>query len=154
MSQPGGQTLTPSRFNGASADAMTKASSIDGMTITELADQLGTTVRALRYYEHVKLLRPDRNGGNARRYGADARARAELIVELRRVDVPMSEIKMLTQSEAGFDQGRIAAILQVRVAVVERQVQTLKRLLSAADSGLLPWGDRQTPLTATPSGAP
>ena len=71
----------------------------DGITITELARNLGTTVRALRYYEQVDILKPDRTRGNARRYGPEMRFRAKLIVRLRRANVPMRCIVAATTSE-------------------------------------------------------
>lgn len=71
----------------------------DGITITELAQHVGTTVSALRYYEQVDILKPDRTRGNARRYGPQMRFRAKLIVRLRRANVPMHCIVAATTSE-------------------------------------------------------
>lgn len=64
-----------------------------GVTITELAASLKTTVRALRYYEEVFVLQPDRTRGNARFYSPETRARAEIIVTLRNCGVPLKAIE-------------------------------------------------------------
>lgn len=64
----------------------------EGFRITELARALGTTVRALRYYEQIGLIRPDRARGNARVYGPDMRRRAGVVVRLRQAGVAADEI--------------------------------------------------------------
>ncbi len=109
---------------------------VGGPTITELADLLNTTVRALRYYEQAQILRPDRDGANARRYGPKARDRAELIVALRGVGVPLSDIKTMTQGGGKLDQDAVTALLQAQVALAETQLSTLHRLLEASREGL------------------
>lgn len=73
----------------------------DGLTITELAARLTTTVRALRYYEEVGMLHPDRSGGNARCYGPPMRVRAAVIVALRGLGVPLKTIETALDDRAG-----------------------------------------------------
>jgi DNA-binding transcriptional MerR regulator len=70
----------------------------DGMMIGEIAEQLGTTVRALRYYEGRGLLNPARKSGGMRRYTPTDRREAELIVTLRMLGLSLNEIRKL-QSE-------------------------------------------------------
>lgn len=110
---------------------------VEGLTITELANQLGTTVRALRYYEQIKILRPDRDGSNVRRYGSEARRWAELIVTLRQGGVPLAEILTAARSTNTIDLDQIAALLKARVVVAEKQICTLRNLLTSAETGLL-----------------
>ncbi len=52
------------------------------MRIGELAEKAGVTPRALRYYEEMGLLRPDRTSSGQRTYGAAAIERVALIREL------------------------------------------------------------------------
>ncbi len=69
-----------------------------GMSISEIAEQLGTTVRALRYYEDCGLLKPSRKNGGVRRYTFADRKEAEFIVTLRLLGLSLNEIRIL-QSE-------------------------------------------------------
>lgn len=118
------------------AQVPTSAPGGDGVTISEMATSLGTTVRALRYYEDARILWPDRSRGNARLYGAAARDRARLVVALRRADVPLKCIKAVMLSEGG--QGRqFADLLKARLAEAEAQVRQIRKLLVAAEAGSL-----------------
>ncbi|HYQ68279.1 MerR family transcriptional regulator [Actinophytocola sp.] len=68
------------------------------MRIGELAAKTGVTPRALRYYEEMGLLRPDRTTSGQRVYGAAALERVGLIRELY---------------AAGLGSGMISALLDV-----------------------------------------
>lgn len=93
-----------------------------GLRITELAASLGTTVRALRYYEQVGLIEPGRTTGNARVYGPEARRRAGLIVALRQAGVGMAAVIDITTQRPGLSSRRLAAgALRSRLQVLEAQ---------------------------------
>ncbi len=102
-----------------------------GCSISELADQLGTTVRALRHYEKLGLLQSPRTAGNWRVYGAQERARAEMIVVLRKAGVPIASIRKVIASE-GNGWAAIAALLQGRILEVRRQLSEVELLQSIA----------------------
>lgn len=59
-----------------------------------MADDFDVTHRALRHYEHLGLLSPDRigPGGNTRRYLRRDRTRLSLILRGRRLGFPLEEI--------------------------------------------------------------
>jgi DNA-binding transcriptional MerR regulator len=61
-------------------------------TITELADELGVTPRAIRFYESKGLLEPQRAGAN-RVYGYRDRARLLLILRGKRLGFSLALIK-------------------------------------------------------------
>jgi cob(I)alamin adenosyltransferase len=61
-------------------------------TIGELAKMVGVSVRALRHYEDVGLLVPDRSEGGHRRYGASDLARLRQIVALRELGLGLQHI--------------------------------------------------------------
>ena len=67
----------------------------DRLTIGSLARLSGLTVKALRHYDRVGLLRPvsvDRETGY-RRYAPDQLERARKIRRLRELDVPLADIR-------------------------------------------------------------
>jgi DNA-binding transcriptional MerR regulator len=62
------------------------------LSITELADELGTTPRAIRFYESKGLLEPQRAGGN-RVYTYRDRARLLLILRGKRLGFSLASVK-------------------------------------------------------------
>jgi len=105
------------------------------MTVADLAESLGTTVRALRHYEDVLLLNPARDARQTRLYGPEDRARAEMIVVLRRADIPLKSIEVAVNGRSAFDTNRVADLLEDRLAVARAQVAEIERLLPALRSG-------------------
>jgi DNA-binding transcriptional MerR regulator len=63
-------------------------------TITELAAEFDVTARAIRFYEDVGLLTPQRAGRN-RVYSAGDRTRLKLTLRGKRLGLALSEIKQL-----------------------------------------------------------
>jgi DNA-binding transcriptional MerR regulator len=62
------------------------------LSVTQLADELGTTARAIRFYESKGLLDPQRAGGN-RVYTYRDRARLLLILRGKRLGFSLAEVK-------------------------------------------------------------
>jgi DNA-binding transcriptional MerR regulator len=104
----------------------------NAMGIKELAEQLGTTHRALRYYEQVELISPARNASGARNYGPGTRRELELIVTLRRTGHSLKEIRAILSGDEVDDDGvrlKVAAALQSRLEQLQDQVGQTKALL-------------------------
>ena len=104
----------------------------DGMGIKELAERLGTTHRALRYYEQVELIRPARNAQGARNYEPETRRALELIVTLRRTGHSVSDIRAILKGEdVGDDavRSKVFAALQARLDDLQEQTRHLRTLL-------------------------
>lgn len=79
----------------------------DHYTIRELAQEFQVSVRALRFYEDRKLLRPRRIGG-ARIYNARDRRRLQMILRGKRLGFTLSEIhEILARGEFMYDTGDI-----------------------------------------------
>ncbi len=109
----------------------------DGLTITELAASLNTTVRALRYYEELAVLQPDRTRGNARCYGPETRARAGVIVALRGLGVPLKTVQRALGDGDTPQPGKLQALCELcRVQAHERlrAVDQLEALIGAMQS--------------------
>lgn len=107
-----------------------------GMSISGVAEQLGTTVRALRYYEDCGLLKPARKSGGVRLYTFADRREAELIVTLRMLGLSLNEIRIL-QSEAteGDQLSAMSRALRRRRGCLERALARIDVLLEGVSDG-------------------
>ncbi len=68
------------------------------MKIGELARKTGKSVRALRHYEELGLLRSGRSDGNFRLYGADELARVYWISKLQDMGFSLTQVKSLIET--------------------------------------------------------
>ncbi len=94
-------------------------------TVTELAEELGTTPRALRFYEDKGLVRPQR-AGTTRVYTHRDRGRLALILRGKRLGFSLREVgEWLDLYDADPHQGAQMRVLvkkvQDRIAALERQ---------------------------------
>ncbi len=66
-------------------------------TISDLAREFDLTTRAMRFYEDMGLLRPERTGpgGRSRSYGAGDRTRLKLTLRAKRLGLSLQEAKEL-----------------------------------------------------------
>ncbi|MFY7857387.1 MAG: MerR family transcriptional regulator [Rubrivivax sp.] len=78
----------------ASAEASGDAAGTRRFTITELAAEFDITPRAIRFYEDVGLLTPERSGRN-RVYSVRDRTRLKLTLRGKRLGLSLQEIKQL-----------------------------------------------------------
>jgi DNA-binding transcriptional MerR regulator len=69
-------------------------------TLTELAGRSGLTLSRVRYYERAGLLPEPEVKGRARRYGADALRRLELIRDAQDAGLSLAEIRELAELPA------------------------------------------------------
>jgi MerR family transcriptional regulator, repressor of the yfmOP operon len=77
--------------------------------IHEIAAELGLTPRAIRYYEQVGLLRPERSDGSYRLYGPADVERLRAIVALRDdAGFSLADIRELLSDEDAASQDRAA----------------------------------------------
>jgi DNA-binding transcriptional MerR regulator len=89
------------------------------LKIGELARRTGLTVRALRHYEDIALLVPsERSDGGYRLYGRNDVARLYRIQALRRLDLPLADIKGLLDNPAGG----ISEVVARQVAQLDREI--------------------------------
>ena len=76
----------------ATSEAVRAANEARLLTVTELAQQLGITARAIRFYEDKGLISPARAGVN-RVYTRREQARMQLILRGKRLGFSLREIK-------------------------------------------------------------
>lgn len=97
--------------------------------IGDLADEFGTTVRTLRFYEQKGLIKP-RYQGTRRIYSADDRARLALVLKGKRLGFTLGEIAVLLAARAGgesLDLNRGKCLDQIRL--LERRKRDIEQAI-------------------------
>ena len=107
------------------------ASEVIRMTVKEAACRAGTSVRALRYYEEMGLIRPMRSPDNDyREYDAETVARVRLIRAYRELRFSLAQIgRLLDAPRAERD-----AMLEAHIRQLEQQKQVLENRIDLARS--------------------
>ena len=84
------------------------------MKINEVEAQVGITKRNIRYYEKEGLLSPGRNSENGYRdYGEEDVATLRQIKLLRKLDVPLEEIRRMQRGDLTLTDGLRRHIIQL-----------------------------------------
>lgn len=109
-------------------------------TISELAREFGITPRALRFYEDKDMLHPARDG-MTRVYSNRDRARVTIIVRLKRLGLPLADIREILDLYALGDGQRAQkrAMLQKfrkQVAEFESQQADINTALDELRKGI------------------
>ena len=109
------------------------AKTTDLLPIGRFARSTGLTVRALRHYDLVGVLRPAHvDAATGYRYYALAQAReAEAIRRLRALDVPLEEIRGLLDCDEATRRERLAAHrsrLEGRLTATSRMLAELRSI--------------------------
>lgn len=115
----GGAGLVPN------ARASQGAPSKTSMRITELAKLLGTTTRALRYYEEKGLISVQRKPGGSRFYSAVDIDRLKIVIALRRANLPVSDIYSAIDSDPVTQQ----KLLFARLNQIENERILIKKTI-------------------------
>lgn len=113
----------------------TKNSLDDTFSIGDLARELGTTTRTIRFYEECGLISPQRTNGNQRRYTRRERGRLKLIFRAKEA-FTLDEIKELFgiydahPDELGEQQQFIylSQMMERKVAQINKQMEELAKL--------------------------
>ncbi|MES2210982.1 MAG: MerR family transcriptional regulator [Chloroflexota bacterium] len=97
------------------------------MRIGQLAEQLGTTPNAIRYYERSGILSAPRRSANGyRAYDERDAERLRVLVGLRQLDLPLAQAAQLSSLCA---DGRCAEVSEeLRSAITDKRVELAKRI--------------------------
>jgi DNA-binding transcriptional MerR regulator len=114
------------RANGGGVPLLVSSKSVpappDGYrTIGDVADELGITLRALRFYEQKDLIRPTRHGSWTRKYRQIDVDRLRLILRLRSAGIGLADIAELLKHSQGAiaPSVRLAPILRQRLDAIQ-----------------------------------
>jgi DNA-binding transcriptional MerR regulator len=116
---------------------------VERMQIGRFSRLTGLTVKALRHYDEIGLLRPahvDPDTGY-RSYAPEQVERAELIRRLRSLEVPLDDVAVLLASGDSAEQKRVLVDHQRRTAFrqveLRRILQQLQPLIDEKESPLI-----------------
>ena len=103
------------------------------MRIGELARDLGVSPDTLRFYERDGVLpRPPRGENGYRAYGAIDRERVRLLLDLRRLDVPLSEAASLAawcqSGHCAETTDALPQVMRARRAAIRERIAGLEAL--------------------------
>ena len=103
-------------------------------TITELANELGVTPRAIRFYESKGLLEPQRVGAN-RAYSHRDRGRLQIILRGKRLGFSLASIKQYldlydAEPTHATQLAHLLAGTRRRIAQLEQQRRDLEQTLA------------------------
>jgi DNA-binding transcriptional MerR regulator len=105
------------------------------LTISQLADYVGVTVRAVRHYHQRGLLpEPDRDASGYRRYDADAVIDLIRIKALADAGVPLARIQQLLAAGPAEFAGAVAEI-DTALAGRIREIQAQRRRIAQLAAG-------------------
>ena len=102
-------------------------------TISDLAKEFDLTTRAIRFYEDMGLLQPERNGpaGRSRVYSARDRTRLRLTLRAKRLGLSLSEAKEIidlydSPRDTGVQLQKFLGVLVVHRRQLEDQLADLQ----------------------------
>lgn len=103
------------------------------MRIGELARELGVSADTLRFYERSGLLPPaTRTSNGYRDYGATEQERIRLLLDLRRLDLPLDDAARVAgwcqTGHCSESSGALPALLRTRRAVLRDRIRGLRQL--------------------------
>lgn len=115
------------------------------MTVTQLANESGTTPHAVRYYTRMGLLQPERNPSNGYKlYKFPDINWLRFIRRAKHLGFTLNEIKeIMSDAEHGESPcPRVREILQHRIVENRRHLEELMALQEHMEQALLDWEDK------------
>jgi len=105
-------------------------------TTGQLAKRTGVTVRTLRYYDKIGLLKPSQTThGAVRLYSKDDVARLHKIQMLKYIGLTLSEIGQIIQDDATPEQN-LRSSLQMQKEIIQSQIAHLHDVSKTIDEAL------------------
>jgi MerR family Zn(II)-responsive transcriptional regulator of zntA len=114
----------------------------EDMQIGELARQAGVSVRAIRYYEELGLMRPEkRSRGGFRLYGPKNHARLIVINFLKELGLSLMEIReiLLAKQPSGGNLSTVRFLIGIfgaKSKMVESRIESLQSMKTELDKAL------------------
>ena len=102
-------------------------------SISDLAREFDLTTRAMRFYEDMGLLQPERSGpgGRSRVYSGRDRTRLKLTLRAKRLGLSLTEAKDIIETydsprDTGMQLTKFLAVLDLHRARIEEQMADLQ----------------------------
>lgn len=112
-------------------------------TVQEVSSLSGVSIRTLRYYDEIELLKPSYYGDNGYRYYEELQlVRLQHILFFRELELPLAEIRELVVQDS-FNQAE--ALRQHRQLLLNK-INRLRKLMHTIDKSISHL-EEQTPLS-------
>ena len=99
-------------------------------TINEVSKETGISIRALRYYDEIGLLKPaTRNEAGYRLYDDTDLSRLRIILFLRELNIPLADIKKILNKQDNY-----STLIQQNRNKLEKKIKHLQGLLDVIDN--------------------
>lgn len=115
------------------------------MNVTALAREANTTAETVRHYTDLGLLRPSRNPDNGYRvYGRDDLQRLRFALSARSLGFTLSDVATLVSAAdaGGSPCPQTRALIEQRLADVERQIAELQQLSARMRDAMARWASQ------------
>ncbi|BBC63113.1 MerR family transcriptional regulator [Mycobacterium marinum] len=110
---------------------MTQETPVDGLTVGQVAERFGITVRTLHHYDEIGLLIPSRRAASGYRvYTSADLTRLSQVIVYRRLELPLDRIARL------LDEGNAVSHLVRQRERVMARLDEMKDLVEAIDQAL------------------
>lgn len=109
------------------------------LTVGQLSEQAGVSIRTLHYYEEQGLLSPDRQGtGEHRVYGLEQMERLQQITALKFLGFPLKQIRDILESDTAAEEwdGMLSQLeigMRIKKEELERALAALARLRALSE---------------------
>ncbi len=117
------------------------------LTIAQVAELVGVSVHALRYYERIGLVEVGRDAAGHRVYDRDALSRVVFVARLRMSDMPIQDIAryvdLVNRGDATVPER--LALMQAHRAAIMRRLQKLRAALAVIDYKITTYGGDCSP---------
>lgn len=105
---------------------------MDLLTISEVSKSFNISTRTLRYYEQIELIQSKKKENYAyRTYDEAAIRRLQQIIVLRKLRIPLKQIKSIFQN---IEQSRIVEIFQENIADISTEITALTTIKTILQS--------------------
>lgn len=102
------------------------------MTISEVSKNFNISTRTLRYYEQINLIKSQKKENYAyRTYDENTISRLQQIIVLRKLRIPLKQIKLIFQDE---EQVRVVEIFQENIAELDIEITALTTIKGILES--------------------
>ena len=107
------------------------------LTVGQVAERLGVTVRTLHHYDAIGLVVPsERTSARYRLYTVEDITRLQQVVVYRRLGFALEEIALLLDDRAAADGGAVIGHLRRQRAAVMSRLDEMRDLVTAIDRAL------------------
>lgn len=106
------------------------------LTTGELANRTGMTIRTLRYYDQIGLLKPSHyNHASVRLYSKEDLVRLEKINVLKYIGLSLADIKQIIH-EGSFPEQDLKSSLMIQKEVISQKIAHMQYVSKAIDEAL------------------